>query len=381
MRMTISSRVVAQSYHLLRPLLFRLDAERAHNTVAYLWKVAAHLPGADGLTALLRVQHPALATTVAGISFANPLGIAAGFDKNGQLIYPLAQLGVGFIELGTVTPRPQPGNPPPRLFRLLADQALINRQGFNNKGAQQLANRLCLFAAHEKCREQPSRLPLGVNIGKNRDTPLAQAAADYACGFRLLAPFADYMVVNVSSPNTPGLRDLQRADVLRELLLALAAERAPLLATGVQPPPVFVKLSPDETPAALDAALDAILATGADGIIATNTTLARPAHLRGVAHYETGGLSGAPLAQRASEVIGYLYQATDGWLPIIGVGGIDSAAVAYQHIRAGASLVQLYTALVYHGPALIPSILRGLVQLLAADGFAHVHDAVGRDVR
>jgi dihydroorotate dehydrogenase len=358
-------------YRLVRPLLFRLEAERAHRWLTTLWQVAAHLPGAVWLTAPLRYQHPVLRCTVAGIQFANPLGLAAGFDKDGHLIRPAAQLGFGLLELGTVTPRPQPGNPPPRLFRLPADRAVINRLGFNNRGAAHLADRL---------RATPRPVPLGVNIGKNRSTPVGAAAADYLACFRQMAPLADYIAVNVSSPNTPGLRDLQRAAALQNILRPLAAERQHMRQHGAaHVPPLFVKLSPDETPAALDAALEMIQQSNIDGIIATNTTTDRPARLRGAQRDEPGGLSGAPLAARATAITAYIYRATNGQLPIIGVGGIDSAATAYQRILAGASLLQVYTALVYSGPTLVGATLRGLAQRLAQDGWSRIGDAVGQE--
>jgi dihydroorotate dehydrogenase len=351
-------------YRLLRLLLFRLKPERAHALTVGSWERLVRLPGAHALSASLRYTHPALQTQVAGIVFANPLGLAGGFDKDGTQIVGMARLGFGFLELGTVTPRPQAGNPTPRLFRLPEDGALINRMGFNNGGAAALSARL---------KRAPRMLPLGVNIGKNRDTPPERAADDYLACLRLLGPLADYVVVNVSSPNTPGLRDLQRTEALAELLARLRAGRAAL---GLRTP-LFVKLSPDETPAQLDAALAVIVAEGADGIVAANTTLERPAGLRGAARAESGGLSGRPLRARSTAVVRHIYAALGARLPIIGVGGVEDAASAYEKIQAGASLVQLYTALVYGGPGLVGEILRGLTVLLARDGFASVREAVG----
>lgn len=330
------------------------------------------LPGAGLATTLLRVEHPILQTTIAGMHFSNPLGLAAGFDKNGRYIQALARLGFGYLELGTVTPRPQAGNPQPRLFRLVEDRALINRMGFNNQGAEALAARL---------RQTPRVVPLGVNIGKNRDTPADTAVDDYLACFRLLAPLANYIAVNVSSPNTPGLRSLQQAEPLAQLLSALLSARRDLAGQAPVPTPaIFVKLSPDETPASLDAALTVISAAGIDGIIVTNTTTERPASLRSSRHTEAGGLSGAPLRERATAVVRYLYSSLGGRLPIVGVGGIDGPQAAYERILAGASLLQLYTALIYEGPGLVAAILRGLAQLIERDGFSSVAEAVGAGV-
>jgi dihydroorotate dehydrogenase len=352
-------------YRLAKPLLFRLEPEHAHVLVGGGWSALMQLPGTERLTARLRYAHPALRCEVAGMAFANPLGLAGGFDKDGRYLAAMARLGFGFLELGTVTPRPQAGNQQPRLFRLPEDGALINRMGFNNAGAEALAARL---------RASGRRLPIGVNIGKNRDTPPEQAPADYLACLRALGPLADYFVVNVSSPNTPGLRDLQRREALAEILALLRAERTAL---GLRLP-IFVKLSPDETPAQLEAALAVLLDGGADGIVATNTTTERPASLAGAARVEAGGLSGRPLRARATATVRQIYRATGGRLPIIGVGGVEDAAGAYEKILAGASLVQLYTALVYQGPGLVAEILRGLAELLARDGFTSVGEAVGQ---
>lgn len=360
-----------QFYSLLRQLLFRLEAERAHTTVTRFWNVLMRIPGTGLLTAHLRYHHPSLATTVSGLTFRNPVGLAGGFDKDGLLVHAFTRLGFGFLELGTVTPRPQAGNPRPRMFRLIEDEALINRLGFNNQGAT---------ALHGKLVRAKRRVPIGVNIGKNRDTPVEHAVDDYLICFRALGPIADYVTINVSSPNTPGLRDLQRSQALEAILSALIGERNEVAIHGAKRAvPIFVKLSPDETPAHLDAALAVILQTGADGIIATNTTVSRSAELQSSQALQEGGISGRPLTDRSTAVVRYLYRAVDGQLPIIGVGGIDSATSAYQKILAGSSLVQLYTALIYQGPGLVANILRNLVGMLQADGFDNIAQAIGQE--
>ncbi|MFN8485926.1 MAG: quinone-dependent dihydroorotate dehydrogenase [Anaerolineae bacterium] len=360
-------------YRRLTPLFFRLDPEVAHTVVTTLWRGAARVPGSGSATAPLRYDHPALRVTVAGIPFANPLGLAGGFDKDARYIESFARLGFGFIEVGTVTPRPQAGTPRPRLFRLREDGALINRMGFNNGGIETMAHNLALTKR---------RVPIGVNIGKNKTTPPESAAADYLDCFTTLAPLADYIAVNVSSPNTPGLRDLQRGAALAELLAPLREARdADRQVRGGRHVPIFVKLSPDETFEQLDAALQVILDVGVDGIIATNTTTERAASLRSARQNEQGGLSGRPLFERSTAVLRHLYRALGGRLPIIGVGGVDGPESAYAKILAGASLVQLYTALIYEGPTLVSATLRGLVNLMQRDGFRAVSDAVGQEAR
>lgn len=351
-------------YRACKPLLFRLDPEQAHGLANRLLQLSTAVPaGAAVLRRLFSTSDPLLHSELAGIALPNPIGLAAGYDKNGALLGGLATLGFGALEVGTVTPRPQAGNPRPRLFRLPSEQALINRLGFNNAGMLAVAGNLR--------RAAPYSLPLGVNIGKNRDTPLAAATADYLAAFYALAPLADYVVINVSSPNTPGLRTLQQQGPLRELLLALGAANRTLRR------PVFVKVSPDESPAALDALLDTALSCGVAGLIATNTTTSREG-LRSHYEYEAGGLSGQPLWQRADDVLRHLASAADGRLALIAAGGIATGADAYRAIRAGASLVQLYTALVYAGPTLPQTICRDLAVLLRRDGWASVAAARGR---
>ena len=352
-------------YDLVRPLLFRLDAERAHTLATRGLDVATSIPGSGWAFNTLQVADEVLQTTVCGLRFANPIGLAAGFDKDGRHVRGMAALGFGYLELGTVTPIGQGGNDQPRLFRLSVDQALINRMGFNNGGAAALATRIATI---------PRSVPIGINIGKNKATSNEHAAHDYVRCIEIVGDLADYIVVNISSPNTPGLRELSRREPLEALLHAVQAARAKLR----HKPPLFVKLSPDEDSSGLDAAVGAALATGVDGLIATNTTVSRE-NLHSHNQRETGGLSGAPLHERALAVVRYLVNSTAGTLPIIGVGGIDSGAAAYERIRAGASLVQVYTALVYAGPTLVRNINRELATLLRRDGFASVAEAVGTE--
>ena len=309
--------------------------------------------------------------TLWGLRFPTPVGLAAGFDKDARCPGGVAQLGFGFGEIGTVTPRPQPGNPRPRVFRLRRERALINRLGFNSAGLDAVAGRL------ERWRGEGGNAacPVGVNVGVNRDS--ADTARDYAAGLTRVAALADYVAVNVSSPNTPGLRAWQEGDALHRLLAALADARARL----DRAPPILLKLAPEIDDEALAALMEAIGDAPVAGLILTNTTTARPPGLASRRRGEEGGLSGPPLSPRALAVLRQAYALSGGRLPLIGVGGIDSAEAAYARIRAGASLVQLYTALAYRGPGLIGEITRGLARLLAADGFASLDDAVGADHR
>lgn len=345
-------------YPLFRPLLRALPPETAHRlTLAGLAAgLAGRAPAGD---------PPILAQRLWGLDFPNPIGIAAGFDKNAQVPGALLRLGFGFVEIGTVTPRPQAGNPRPRVFRLDADGALINRLGFNSGGLDAVIARL-------RRRRRETGI-VGVNVGKNRDT--ADAASDYVEGVRRTASLADYLVVNVSSPNTPGLRALQARAVLEELLQAVLAARE---ASGARPP-LLVKIAPDLSADERADIAAVALATGIDGIIVANTTLARPQGLCSPARGEVGGLSGRPLFAPSTSLLGEIYRLTDGCVPLVGVGGVASAADAYAKIRAGASLVQLYTALVFAGSGLLGQIKTGIAEMLRRDGFASVADAVGAD--
>ncbi len=356
-------------YAVIKPLLFQFDAERAHNLVSKLLGIAGSTPLAlAAMRAMYAYDDPALALTCAGLHFANPLGLAAGLDKQATMIGPLHALGFGHVEVGTVTPRPQPGNPRPRMFRLPEDRALINRLGFNSPGMLSVAQRLRSYQWHAA----RGNAIVGVNIGKNRATPLEHATYDYLAAFLALAPFADYVTINISSPNTPGLRQLHERAALEDLLgtLMQVNEQLP------QPRPLFVKVSPDETAAQLDEVVDVAKAVGVTGFVATNTTLERPG-LHNSNRTETGGLSGQPLTQRAGAVITHLYRATGGTMPIIGVGGVSSAEDAYQHLAAGATLVQLYTGMVYTGPTIAYTINRGLVQILRQHGHHSCAEIVG----
>jgi dihydroorotate dehydrogenase len=341
----------------LRPMLFSAyggDAERVHEqTLAAISRLGESRPALAAMAGLCaRHRTP---VTVAGISFPGLVGLAAGMDKNGVGVKAWAALGFGHAELGTVTPRPQPGNERPRLFRLPESGAVINRMGFNNLGAQALADRLA--AAGIARGNQVAGLPIGISIGKNKTTPLAAAAEDYLSALRILAPYADYLAVNVSSPNTPGLRSLQDAGTLRELVTALVAD-AWALAAGAPPVPVLVKVAPDLSEGALEDVLSVCTEAGAEGLIATNTTLARGGlspvdQARGA---EAGGLSGGPLAVRAREVVGFL--AARSSLPIIGCGGIMTRDDGQAMLDAGARLLQIYTGYIFGGPGLVADLNR-----------------------
>ncbi|MBM3522300.1 MAG: quinone-dependent dihydroorotate dehydrogenase [Alphaproteobacteria bacterium] len=338
------------------PLFRCLDAEQAHLAAIRALRFAGPFLRA-------RERDPILAQEIWGRPFPNPVGIAAGFDKHAEVPDALLGLGFGFVEIGSVTPRRQPGNPRPRVFRLVEDRAVINRYGFNSDGIEAAAARLA---------RRPRRGVLGVNLGKNKET--VDAADDYVAGAAALARYADYVVVNVSSPNTPGLRALQDRAALDGLI---ARVQAAMPASA--PPPLLVKIAPDLTAEDLADVADVALARGLAGVIVSNTTLARPASLRGAARSEIGGLSGAPLMGRSTEVLRAMRRLTAGRLVLIGVGGIASGADAYAKIRAGAALVQLYTALVYEGPGLVGRIKRDLAAALRRDGFRSVSEAVGAD--
>lgn len=315
-------------------------------------------------------DDPVLQTTVWQRQFPNPIGLAAGFDKNAEVYAAMLRLGFGFVEVGSITPRPQPGNPKPRIFRLTEDAAVINRLGFNSAG-------LDVAVANLRHRNRVSRGIIGVNLGKNRDS--ADAAADYAAGATVAAPLADYLVVNVSSPNTPGLRSLQAASTLKELLRRVRDACRPGRSAG--PPPLLLKIAPDLSPEDRTDIAHAALDEAIDGMIVTNTTVSRPSGLRSLHASETGGLSGRPLFRLSTEVLGDMYRLTQGRLPLVGVGGVSSGRDAYAKIRAGASLVQLYTALIFQGPGLVGRLKRELAACLRADGFSSVASAVGADHR
>lgn len=327
-----------------------------------------------GLVPGYRHRHANLVTQVAGLRFESPVGLAPGFDKNAECFEGALRAGCGFVEVGTLTPRPQPGNPAPRVFRLVEHEAIINRLGFNNEGVEAAAQRLAQW------RNNPHATRSGIvggNVGKNKES--ADAIADYVVAMRALYPYVDYITANISSPNTPGLRALQASDELKALIDALQALRAERVAAGEARKPLFVKIAPDGDDTLFDAIADVARATALDGLIISNTTLSREA-VAGHAHAnEAGGLSGKPLFAPSTARLRSMYRRTEGNIPLIGVGGIASAEDAYAKIRAGASLVQLYTALVYQGFGLVARINEGVSQLLARDGFASVAAAVGAD--
>ncbi|NQV82765.1 MAG: quinone-dependent dihydroorotate dehydrogenase [Rhodospirillales bacterium] len=347
-------------YSLLWPFINRIDPETAHGLAIAALK--------RGLVPGCRPAHdPRLQQRVCGLDFANPVGLAAGFDKNAEVAGAMLGQGFGFIEVGTVTPKPQPGNPKPRLFRLARDRAVINRLGFNGGGME-------VVLANLPPRSKRAG-PVGVNLGKNKTSD--DAVADYVAGVRAFAGVADYLVVNVSSPNTPGLRALQNKDLLIQLLDAVLVARGK--AAPENPPPLLLKVAPDLTEDDIQDIAAVALEKKLDGLIATNTTIDRPAGLQGHHRDEVGGLSGAPLFAPSTKVLSDFYALTEGRITLIGVGGVSSGAEAYAKIRAGASLVQCYTALVYEGPGVIRRINRELAGLLARDGFANVAGAVGAD--
>jgi dihydroorotate dehydrogenase len=352
---------------LVRPCLFRGDPEEAHErALALAGKFGRSRIGRDALETLFVVEDGRLRQTVFGIEFPNPVGLAAGFDKNAVGVKLWPSLGFGFVEIGSVTARPQEGNPPPRLFRLPGEQSLINRMGFNNDGADAIASRVPLV---------PHRVPVGINVGKSCDMELAGAADDYALTLAAFRGREDFFVINVSSPNTPGLRKLQDKSFLDDLLAVVGrvtsrgAGPTPAEVSGPTTP-VLVKVAPDLTFDQLDDVLELARKHGTAGIVATNTTVNHPTP-------PEGGLSGVPLRGRATEFVRHIRRQTRGQLPVIGVGGIFNAADAYEKIRAGASLVEVWTGMIYEGPSIAAEINRGLLRLLERDGFGSITQAVG----
>ena len=348
-------------YDLCKPFLFALPAETAHRITHRLLRSVQHTPVEDRLRHRYAVDDDRLRTEAFGLEFDSPVGVAAGFDKNAELPSVLTALGFSHVEVGGVTAERQPGNPRPRLFRLPEDGALVNRMGFNNEGADRIGARLDEANLPDA--------PVGINIGKSKSTPLDEAADDYCYTYDRVADAGDYFVVNVSSPNTPGLRELQNRESLEHILGSLVDAGAD---------PLLVKLSPDLAAPAIEEALGVVDDLDLDGVIATNTTIERPPGLRNPNKAERGGLSGKPIEERATGTIKFIAERTD--VPVVGVGGITDAAGAYRKIRAGASVVQLYTGLVYEGPSLAHDINRGLLDLLERDGFDSVADAVGADL-
>jgi dihydroorotate dehydrogenase len=347
-------------FDLAQPFLKLLSPEPAHRLT-----IRALTFGLGGAAA--KSDDPILGISRFGLDFSNPVGLAAGFDKNAEVPAAMLRLGFGFAEFGTVTPLPQPGNPKPRIFRVPTHRAVINRLGFNNEGLDAAVRRI------EELRSRgPQPGPIGGNIGKNKDQ--TDAVADYAAGAARLSPLVDYLTVNVSSPNTPGLRALQSRAALTELLSAVLAARR-------KPVPVLVKIAPDLTEGDVEDVVRAVIDTQTSGIIVSNTTIERPADLPPKLATEAGGLSGVPLFTPSTEMLRRVYRIAEDAIPLVGVGGISGADEAYAKIRAGASLVQLYTALVYEGPGLVTRIKDGLASHLRADGFEKLSDAVGIDAR
>jgi dihydroorotate dehydrogenase len=349
-------------YEWTKPLLFSLPAETAHQAVHTVLRGVGETPIEDVLAARYAVPDDRLETEALDTVFPNPVGVAAGFDKNGEIPGPLASLGFGFVEIGGVTADRQAGNPRPRLFRLVDDEALINRMGFNNDGADAIGARLA---------RADVPVPVGVNLGKSKRTPLADAPADYQYSYERVGAAGDFSVVNVSSPNTPGLRELQQGDALRRIVGELREAGAS---------PLLIKLSPDLTEAATEEVLEIVAEFDIEGVIATNTTTARPDSLRSYNRVETGGLSGKPIEAHATERVRFVAERVPESVAVIGVGGVFTAADAYRKIRAGADLVQLYTGLVYRGPGVAREINRGLLALCERDGFDTVPEAVGADL-
>ncbi|MCB1531663.1 MAG: quinone-dependent dihydroorotate dehydrogenase [Alphaproteobacteria bacterium] len=350
-------------YAAARPLLFTLEPEKAHALTLKLMK--------SGLMPSCKpVENPALEQVLWGLKFPNPLGLSAGFDKNAEVVGPAFKLGFGFVEAGTVTPKPQHGNPKPRIFRDPSNEAVINRMGFPNGGMNAFKANLEKFLAG---KNRPAGV-VGINIGMNKSQ--SEPAKDYGVLIKMLGPMADYLTINISSPNTPGLRDLQKRGPLLELIDTVKEERAK--ACGDHPPPILVKLAPDLEEAQQQELAETVLEAKIDGLILTNTTLDRPAILPRAFREQSGGLSGVPVRAKSTAVIRNFYQLTKGALPIIGVGGISSGADAYEKIKAGASLVQLYTGLVFQGPTVANSINRDLLSLLQKDGYTHISDAIGK---
>jgi len=358
-------------YRLAYPLLIRMDPEKAHTMAVRLLE--------KGLGPKDKKDNDrSLHTDVCGLKFRNPIGLAAGFDKNAEVFADVLNFGFGFVEIGTITPQPQPGNPQPRLFRAPESQAVINRFGFNSDGLKACLQRIAAW--HDSTRfalntDRERRGLVGINIGANKDS--SDPIADYVTGYKEVAAYANYVTINISSPNTPGLRDLQGQEKLTELLQRVTAARA----EHTFKPPLFIKIAPDLTDEQMETLVQTILSADIQGLIVGNTTVSRIGHLPKDFAKEEGGLSGKPLFYLSTRVLSQIYKLTQGKIPLIGCGGISSGADAYAKIRAGASLVQLYTALVFEGPGLIPIIKRDLVALLRRDGFKSINEAVGVDSR
>lgn len=353
--------MIRDAYAALKPALFALPPETAHGAVHTALRTVQHTPVESALRRRYRVEDERLATDAFGLSFDNPVGVAAGFDKNAEVPSVLGALGFGHVEVGGVTADRQPGNPRPRMFRLPEDGAIINRMGLNNEGADRVGERLAADPAPD--------VPVGVNVALSEATPSEEAPEDYRYTYERVAEGADYVAVNVSCPNSEGMRSLQNRDAMEAILAALVDAGAS---------PLLVKLAPDLPAPAVEDALEVVDELGLDGVVATNTTTDRPEGLRNPNKVERGGLSGKPIESRATDMVRFIAERTD--VPVVGVGGVSDAAGAYAKIRAGASLVQLYTGLVFEGPTLARDINEGLLDLLDRDGFDSIEDAVGADL-
>ena len=349
-------------YSLARPFLHLFEPEDAHELALKALKL-------DLIGSEITSDDPILAVSLWGLDFPNPLGLAAGFDKDAEVPDAMLKVGFGFVEAGTVTPKPQPGNPRPRLFRLNRDEAVINRFGFNSSGLEPYAARL--EARHGR------RGIVGANVGKNKNTENAEV--DYIAGIERVCKLCDYLVVNISSPNTEGLRALQARQSLQSLLGTSLVARARSASTWDKLPPLLVKVAPDLSLGEMQDIAEVVVTSGIDGLIIGNTTIDRPIGLKSPEKVQAGGLSGRPLMEKSTDCLAEFYRLTKGKIPLIGCGGVSSGADAYAKIKAGASLVQIYTALVFHGPSLVGRIKRELTALLKADGFESVTDAIGID--
>lgn len=361
-------------YQLVRKYLFQHDPEEIHEKTIHVLKLAQESPwGKRLLQTIYQRNDKRLRTELWGLVFPNPVGLAAGFDKNAEVYHALGALGFGFVEVGTVTPQGQAGNPKPRLFRLASHLAVINRMGFNNQGSYLVAKNLVDYAY--------SDVPIGINIGKNKATPNEEAALDYSKCMDMLYPYGHYFVINISSPNTPHLRDLQQTQSLRLLIRAVREKAAEMEARGVKRKPILLKVAPDLTDEQMRDVVHAAVDEGIAGIVATNTTLSREAVKDHPHAGEAGGLSGKPLTEISTSWVKEIYQEVGDKVPIIGVGGIFTGEDAYEKIRAGASLVQVYTGMIYQGPGIVKQINKKLLRLMARDGFTHISEAVGVDAR
>ena len=361
---------------ILRPLLFLKDPEKTHEQTLTLLSHLSFLEGA--MERLFLVEDSRLQVTLGSLTFPNPVGLAGGFDKNAVAVKSLPGFGFGFMEIGAVTALPQPGNPKPRLYRLPEDQALINRLGFNNEGADVIAARLGVLRKNG-CFP---RIPLGINIGRSKIVQTKDAVADFLFAFEKLSPHGDFFTLNVSSPNTPNLRDLQEKSLLKELLKAIQEKNRELAGKSeIKEKPIFVKIAPDMEFSQVDEIIEVVDQAKLTGIVATNATAFKREGLKSPNGAQPGGLSGRPIAALVTNFIAHIYQIARGRLPIIGVGGIFDAQDAYEKIKAGANAVQIYTGWVYEGPGAVKRINKGLLRLLERDGLKHISEAVGRSVR